>query len=192
MGGVYANSNVADVLELAGKSNKVLTGIGYGFDGFNDISFASGASWTIEGLAAGFDEGQKITGFTSADKIKIEDAAAASGTVKVNANGKVTIKAGGETYVLDIAGAKKGSKDFKFSNDTLSEKSTGAAAMNFIAPPAAAEAKAVVALPELEQAAASNRIAAAGTFHAGWTPLDLKTLDYGGVMTTVTLTGGAF
>jgi hypothetical protein len=191
MGGVYANSNVADVLELAGKSNKVLTGIGYGFDGFNDISFASGASWTIEGLAAGFDDGQKITGFTSADKIKIEDAAAASGTVKVNANGKVTIKAGGETYVLDIAGAKKGSKDFKFSNDTLSEKSTGAATMNFIAPPAAAEPTATAALPEFHnESVPVSQLNVSRPASLGWTPLDLKSIDYGGVMAAVTLAGG--
>jgi len=191
MGGVYANSAISDVLELAGKSTKVLTGIGYGFDGFNDISFASGASWTIEGLAAGFDEGQKITGFTSADKIKIEDAAAASGTVKVNANGKVTIKAGGETYVLDIAGAKKGSKDFKFSNGTLSEKSTAAAKMDFLRPePAAALETAAVA--NLHQAAAAAPTAASVAVHGGWMPLDLKTLNYGGVMTIVTLAGEAF
>jgi hypothetical protein len=189
MGGVYANSNVADVLELAGKSSQVLSGIDFGFDGFNDISFASGASWTIEGLAAGFDDGQKISGFTSADKIKIVDAAAASGTVKVNANGKVTIKAGGETYVLDIAGAKKGSKDFKFSDLTLTEKSTGAATMKFLTP--AAEPMTTAVAPELHNAAVPvSQLTVSRPASLGWTPLDLKSIDFGGVMAAVTLAGG--
>jgi hypothetical protein len=192
MGGVYANSSVADVLELAGKSTHVLTGIGYGsgFSGFNDISFASGASWTIEGLAAGFDDGQKITGFTSADKIKIEDAAAASGTVKVNANGKVTIKAGGETYVLDIAGAKKGSKEFKFSNYTLTEKSTAAVKMNFIKP-ADAPASTSLAMPQLHQAGPET-VHDTAAVPGGWLPLEPKSIDYGGVPSLVTLSGAGF
>jgi len=138
----------ADVLALAGTSAVALTGIGTQFDGFETISFAAGAAWKIEGTAAGLTKGEDITGFGTGDGIEITDAAAASGTVSVKTNGVVTIQAGGKTYKLDIAGAKKGETDFKFSKDTLTK--TGSSKMAFIAaPPAAAPETSLPALHEV-------------------------------------------
>jgi hypothetical protein len=133
VGYVTANFSAPDVLELAGDSKTAFTGIGTQFSGFNNISFASGAQWKIEGTTAALAQGETIAGFAAGDSIKITDAAAASGKVTVKKNGIVTIKDGSsQVLVLHIGGAKKGETDFKFANDTLTKT---AAKMAFIAPP---------------------------------------------------------
>jgi autotransporter family porin len=191
IGDVVAAKDVADVLELSGKSTTTLGGFGTQFENFKHISFASGAAWEIAGTAAGLTTGETITGFGKADKIDITDAVAANGKVSVKTNGVVTIKAGGETYKLDIAGAVKGETDFKFSKDTLTK--TGSAKMAFIAPPAAAAPQA--GLPALhEMAAAPAKPATSGwvvpaAMHGAGLP-DLTRVLHGAVPAMVTLQSG--
>jgi hypothetical protein len=178
-----------NVLEVAGTSSVALTGIGTRFDGFAAISFASGAAWKIEGTAAALTTGEKITGFGKADKIEITDAAA-SGKVSVKTNGVVTIKAGGETYELDIAGAKKGGTDFKFSNQTLTK--TGSSKMAFITPPAAGAPP--DSLPALHQVATVPAKPEAGGWITQAAPgaalPDLTRIPHGAVQAMVTLQSG--
>ncbi len=193
IGDVDANSSTGkpvDVLELAGTSSVALAGIGTQFYGFGTISFAAGAAWKIEGTAEGLTTGEKISGFGKADKIEITDAAA-SGKVSVKKAGVVTIKAGGDIYELDIAGAKKGETDFKFSNHTLTK--TGSPKMAFLPPPAAtAPDESLPALHEVAPAPAKPET-------GGWiiqarphvAPLpDLTHIPHGAVQTIVTLQSG--
>lgn len=181
----------ADVLELAGTSSVALTGIGTQFEGFNVISFATGAAWEIEGTAAALTTGESIKGFGKGDKIEITDAAAASGNVSVKSNGVVTIKAGGETYELDIAGAKKGETDFKFSKDTLTK--TGSSKMAFItAPPAAAPEASLPALHEVAANFAKPETDAwcmQAAPYGAWLP-ELTRTPHGAVQAMLTLQSG--
>ncbi len=124
-----------DLLELSGQSSKPLTGIGTQITGFDSISFATKAAWTISGDTAGLAAGQTIAGFTSSDAITLTDAAAGSGKVSVGKAGIVTISAGGDIYHLDIAGATVGESNLTFANYTLRETgASGAPAMTFLRP----------------------------------------------------------
>jgi hypothetical protein len=61
-----------NVLEVAGTSGAVLSGIGTQFTNFNDIAFAQGATRGIEGNSAALANGQTITGFTAGDTIILD------------------------------------------------------------------------------------------------------------------------
>ena len=60
IGNVVAVSGVADVLEVSGTSTAALSGIGTQFQNFEDITFASGAAWTIAGNSGGLAGGTTI------------------------------------------------------------------------------------------------------------------------------------
>jgi len=78
-GAVVATTLGTDVLEVAGTTGVVLTGIGTQFTNFSDIAFAQGATRGIEGNIAGLASGQTITGFGAGDTIILDgfDAGAA-------------------------------------------------------------------------------------------------------------------
>lgn len=104
-GDVIANSTVADVLELAGKSTAALTGIGTQFENFKHISFASGAAWTIAGDRIGLTSGQTIAGFAAGDTIILDgfhETAASYGASGLH------LSSGSETETLDLAGSLTG------------------------------------------------------------------------------------
>lgn len=61
--GQVVNSAGKSLLELAGAGFGTLGGIGSQITGFNEISFAAGPQWSIEGDAAGFGPGKTIMGF---------------------------------------------------------------------------------------------------------------------------------
>ena len=97
-GNVVADAAVADVLELSGTSTGGLAGVGTQFLDFQDISFASGAGWSISGDSVGLASGVTIAGFTMADRIDLTDFAATassyvagSGLVLSNATASETI-----------------------------------------------------------------------------------------------------
>jgi hypothetical protein len=169
---VTAQAGSADTLELSGQSIAALTGIGTSFTGFATIGFADDAAWTISGLANGLDNGQAITGFTSADAIVLTNAKTANGTVTVATAGTVSIDAGGTIYALDIAGATVGETNFQFADYTLTEAS---GAMAFLAPAAAHTAAASQDLAALFASPAriedfSTRLDAAFTLSAEMLP----------------------
>jgi hypothetical protein len=131
-----------------------------------------------------------ISGFTIGDQIELQHAAASSGTVSVTSNGVVAISAGGETYKLKIAGAVKGSNNFTFSNDVLTETS---ASMAFQRPVCRAVPAAWFG-PELVMAGGVQAIRApvlaavsASTPAAGWVTDELFRVPNGGIQTMVTL-----
>jgi hypothetical protein len=72
IGNVVADASYSDVLELAGTSSTALTGIGAQFSNFNEISFASGAAWTIAGSTIGLASGAEIDGFAAGDVIVVD------------------------------------------------------------------------------------------------------------------------
>jgi autotransporter passenger strand-loop-strand repeat protein len=130
-----------------------------------------------------------ISGFAAGDAIYLADAAA-SGKVKVTANGELTISAGGKSYKLDIAGAKKGSHDFVFANHTLTEKSTKMA----FARPVASAAPPAAALPQLTTAGGFQATQApiygpvsASSASPGWLACEPLRVPNGGIETLVTL-----
>lgn len=133
----------------------------------------------------------KISGFASGDKIELLSAAA-SGSVSVAKAGVVTVTAGGKSYSLDIAGAKVGEKDFKFSNHTLTK--TGAA-MAFQRPD---EEVTPATVPALAQAGGHQVFAGWAPAHAAPTASaiapaglvnELLRVPHGGVQTMAALQG---
>ncbi len=72
------------VLEVTGGGGDRLSGVGTQFTGFNTVSFATDAAWTISGDVAGLASGQAIDGFGLGDGIVLtgvaEQGAALSGT----------------------------------------------------------------------------------------------------------------
>jgi hypothetical protein len=85
------------LLELQGKQGWQ-GGIGGKFIGFQDIDFASGSEWTIQGSKKGLASGQEINGFAQGDKIVLGEFAATSdtyvtgvGLVLANTSGKRTL-----------------------------------------------------------------------------------------------------
>jgi hypothetical protein len=103
VGDVAASTTATDVLELSGTSTENLTGIGSQFVNFQDIKFASGADWTIEGNKAGLASHENISGFTSGDAIILDDFVATSHTF-VSGTGLI-LRLGSATETIDIAGS---------------------------------------------------------------------------------------
>jgi hypothetical protein len=80
-----------DVLELAsGNSAGTLTGIGSQFTGFSTIQIDTGASWTLAGNLAGFNN-DTISGFTGRDTIDVTSFAAAPGTIELGSSDVLTV-----------------------------------------------------------------------------------------------------
>ncbi len=134
----------------------------------------------------------KISGFASGDKIELLSAAAASGSVSVAKAGVVTVSAGGMSYNLNIAGAKVGETNFKFSNHTLTK--TGAA-MAFQRPD---EEVAPTSVPALAQVgghqvftgwAPAPAAPTASAIATGGLAYELLRVPHGGVQTMATLPG---
>jgi hypothetical protein len=104
-GYVVAAAGVADVLALSGSGT--LKGIGTNVQNFDQISFATGAAWTLTGNSAGFN-GATLTGLTNADVLDItDDAGPGVATVHVNAAGVLALPdkaANGGTLDLTLAG----------------------------------------------------------------------------------------
>lgn len=105
VGTVAADSAVADVLELSGSSSVALAGIGTQFTGFNNFSFAAGASWDVGGTYTGFASGQTISGFTSGDTIVLDGFAANTADVTYVSGSGLELTDGTSTITLDIAGS---------------------------------------------------------------------------------------
>ncbi len=125
IGNVVAVSAVADVLEVSGTSTAALSGIGTEFQNFADISFASGAAWTIAGNSAGLAGGTTISGFAHADTIDLTDFAATSKNYVAGTG--LVLSDGSQSVTLDITGTFKTS-DFSIAGDggsgTLIEDTT--------------------------------------------------------------------
>ena len=125
IGNVVAVSAVADVLEVSGTSTAALSGIGTEFQNFADISFASGAAWTIAGNTAGLAGGTTISGFAHADTIDLTDFAATSKNYVAGTG--LVLSDGSQSVTLDITGTFKTS-DFSIAGDggsgTLIEDTT--------------------------------------------------------------------
>jgi hypothetical protein len=118
IGTVVSDPGAVNVLEVAGKGTHVLAGIGTSFTGFTDISFATGAAWTIQGNAAGLTSGEEIHGFTAGDTIDLSFLRYnANATVKVATAGTVSITQGAMVTKIDIAGSTKGETDFHLGKD---------------------------------------------------------------------------
>jgi hypothetical protein len=106
--------------------------------------------------------------------------------------GVVTISAGGHSYQLNIAGAKVGQTNFKFSSHTLTETT---AKMTILRPPA----QAASGLPDLAEAGAYPAMPAAPAYGqwsvsaasiAGFLH-DLIQVHHGGSQTFITLQSGS-
>jgi Hint domain len=115
-GVVNADAAVADVLEVSGTSNAALSGVGTEFRNFEQISFASGAAWTIAGNAAGLASGQTITGLIGHNAIDLTGIAATS---EHFSNGVLSLYGvGGLLATLHVAEAGTiTSADFTLSSD---------------------------------------------------------------------------
>jgi hypothetical protein len=138
-----------------------------------------------------------ISGFKAGDKVELLDAASSLGTVTVTKANVVTISADGKTYKLNIAGAKVGETNFKFSGFALTETSKKMAIQRPAETPAGTAASHT--LPELVAAGGYQCMAAAPAPHSQWTasaaayaaPVhDLIQVRHGGIQTMVTLQSG--
>lgn len=87
-------------LVLAGSTSSSLD-MGGSFSGFESISFASGAAWTLEGTTAELATGQTITGFVPGNTILIEGLETQD--FEIN-NGQVTFNLFHDPVTLDLAG----------------------------------------------------------------------------------------
>ena len=127
IGDVAAETSFSDVLELAGTSSAALTGIGTQFTNFTDISFASGAAWTIAGNTIGLASGATISGFAAGDTIVLDGFAKDVDSVAYT-NGVVIDIAGGPTTGAAITLGSSLSGDLLISSDgtntTLSVENT--------------------------------------------------------------------
>lgn len=101
-GDVNGNAAVADVLEFGGTAASYLSGIGTQFVNLKDLSFATGAAWTIEGNLAGLTGGETISGFAPTDTIVLDGFGATSDTY-VSGIG-LELSNGTTTVTLDITG----------------------------------------------------------------------------------------
>jgi autotransporter passenger strand-loop-strand repeat protein len=70
----------SDVLLLTGKSAKPLTGLGTAINGFQHITFATGAAWKVEGNITGIANGETFTGFAAGDALTIQGFGGLSGS----------------------------------------------------------------------------------------------------------------
>jgi autotransporter passenger strand-loop-strand repeat protein len=127
IGDVVANSSYSDVLELTGTSSTALTGIGTQFTNFTDISFASGAAWTIAGNTIGLASGATISGFAAGDTIVLDGFAKVVGFGVEFIGGVIDI-AGNTTTGAAITLGSSQSGDLLISSDgtnsTLSVENT--------------------------------------------------------------------
>jgi hypothetical protein len=99
IGGVTAGDG-ADVLELgSGASAGTLSGIGESVIGFGAIAFDAKSTWSLRGNAAGLAGGERITGFSPADTIVIDNFSASSFSTIA---GGLVLKNSGATITLDI------------------------------------------------------------------------------------------
>jgi hypothetical protein len=79
-GEIAGNAALDDVLELAGTTASYLGGIGTQFIDVNELSFATGATWTIEGDLSGLADGETIIGFAPTNTIILDGFAETSYT----------------------------------------------------------------------------------------------------------------
>ena len=100
--GQVVNSGGKSLLELAGAGFGTLGGIGSQITGFNEISFAAGPQWSIEGDAAGFGPGRTIVGFAQGNTIVLDGFSASSDIYVKNTGLELAGGTGSET--LDITG----------------------------------------------------------------------------------------
>jgi len=118
IGNVVANH--LSVLELAGTSSVALESIGTQFLGFEHISFAPHAQWTIGGDVAALLDGQSITGFAAGDAIILDDLHASS----LKVTGKAIDLFGHRVDIaLDVSGQTKAPVllDYSGDNSTISQ-----------------------------------------------------------------------
>jgi len=101
-GDVIAATSTANLLEFAGTTASYRGGIGTQLLNFNNISFATGAVWTIEGNTAGLTDGA-IDGFTGTDTIELAGFTATSDTYVSGAG--LELNNGTSTVTLDITGS---------------------------------------------------------------------------------------
>ncbi len=101
-GKVVAGAAYHDILGLGGTSATGLSGIGTQFLNFSEITFNSGAAWSIGGNGAGLASGVTIAGFTHTDTIDLTGFAASSKTFASNA---LTLSNGTARETLDITGS---------------------------------------------------------------------------------------
>jgi hypothetical protein len=111
IGDVVATTAFNDVLELAGTSSTALTGIGTQFTNFADISFASGAAWTIAGNTIGLG-GATVSGFAMGDTIVVDGFAETGASYE---SGGLDLAAG--TAIVGIALGTSLSGDLLISSD---------------------------------------------------------------------------
>jgi len=113
------------VLEVTGAGGDRLSGVGTQFTGFNTVSFATGAAWTISGDVAGLASGQVIDGFGLGDGIVLtgvaEQGAALVGT-------QLDLFVGSSTDYLDFSSYLSTAGVLLVTNDgtntTLSQNAT--------------------------------------------------------------------
>jgi len=101
-GGVYANTSVDDVLELAGTSAGTITGIGSQFWGFATIDFAADSIWSIAGTTAALTGAHTIEGFGLGDAITLDGYSAISETYVAGTGLELTD--GVTPFTLDFTG----------------------------------------------------------------------------------------
>lgn len=106
------------MLELAAGPAAALD-MGGSFSGFDQISFASGATWTLAGSAAELASGQTISGFAVGDTIVLENLAVTAGSFVAGEGFVITGSGFAET--LELTGV--------VSSDTLSVAAVGANAV---------------------------------------------------------------
>jgi Hint domain len=100
---VEDDSHTGDLI-LAGSTTGVLNIDS--FSGFQNISFASGAAWTLQADIAALSSGETITGFTQSDTIDITDLTLlAPETLTLDSNGVLEIDEGGVSLALILAPA---------------------------------------------------------------------------------------
>lgn len=99
-GTVSANAAASNTLEL-GTGSGALTGLGSQFTGFQTIDFDSGASWNLEGNAAGLTALQTISGFGGSDAIILDGFAATSGTFVAGSG--LQLSNGSTTEILHLS-----------------------------------------------------------------------------------------
>lgn len=101
IGLVEANATASNTMELAsGTSAGTISGIGSQFTGFGTIQLDTGASWTLAGNQAGFNN-STISGFTGRDTINVTSLTAAPGVIALDGSDVLTI--GGLTLTFTSA-----------------------------------------------------------------------------------------
>jgi hypothetical protein len=119
VGAVQANSTISDTLELGvGSGGGTLGGLGGTITGFGAIAFDAGASWMVQGNAAGLASGQTITGFAGGDTIDLQNISFGLAPTISTATDSVTITGDGTSATFGIVGA--GAESFAVVPDAAS------------------------------------------------------------------------